>query len=383
MSLKLLKFDVIHPIEYLHQKKKEWGDLDQLSHHQYLERLMKLRSNYSDFYTFHLNGLGWEAEEFVMMDGTFYNKVAQKLYGSKFYPKKIKSKLKDKWKPERKRWEKQVILDYVNEFKPDVIFLRSHPLDSEWWHLNFRHKALIVGRLSARLPFQWHPNHFDLLYTDQTDFQTFFELHGVPTILNKQGYDQRINSELINRPKKFDISFVGGMGMQNFRKRTQFFNDIAQNIEDFQWWGYWFTDGGDGSRLGDFPALEKSFHGVTSGLEMFQTFKDTKINLNDYVDTARGMGFNQRMFEVMGTGSFLLTREAHNFKSTFPNDIFITYQNDKDCLDKIDYFLKNEKEREEIAENAAKFIAKNYGYKEIAADFDRDLRTALEKRNAG
>lgn len=382
MKKRLLKFDVIHPFEYLQEKQLEWSDTNKLSRKEYLNRLIKLRSNYSDFYTYHLNNLGWDAEEFFMTDPLYYEKVAKEVFGRNYLLEKLKWKVVNRLQPATggHKWHKKIIEAYIDKFKPDVIFVRSNPLGSDFWK-NFRKDALIVGRLSARLPFNWHPNHFDLIYTDQQDFKKFFELHDVKTILNKQGFDSRINDELINREKRFEVTFVGGLGTENFLKRTNFFNYMASQLEDFKWWGYWWKYGGDGRKLKDFPPLESTFQGITSGLEMFQKFKDSKINLNDYVDTANGIGFNQRMFEVMGTGSFLLTRDAPNFANTFPEDIFITYNTNEDCLDKIKYFLKHEKERDEIADSARKFIAENYSYQDIAEEFSKDLKKMMIKSN--
>ncbi len=127
--------------------------------------------------------------------------------------------------------------------------------------------------------------------------------------------------------------------------------------------------------------MDTSYQGYTSGLEMYQTFVDSKISLNDYVDTANGIGFNQRMFEVMGVGGFLLTRWAPNFEKTFPAGIFVTYTDEKDCLEKIAHYLENDQEREEIAAAAKKFIAQSYDYKRIAKSFSQDLNKRLPKKN--
>ena len=378
MKYRLLKFDVIHPKEYLQEKKSEWKDLESLTLDEYRKRLISLRSNYSDFYTYYLNQAGWEAEEFFLLDKDFLRKAAKTIYGRDYKKEMLKTGIKNKIRPESHRWRNRVVGDYIRQFKPDVIFARSQPLPSNFWQ-TFRESSLIVGRLSARLPSQWHPNHFDLLYTDHPVFKQLFEMHDVKTILNKQGFDQRINEDLKKREKQFDLTFVGGMGTENFLKRTEFFNRIAMKREDFRWWGYWWRYGSDGRKFSDFPALESSFQGYTSGLDMYQVFSDTKINLNDYVDTAQGIGYNQRMFEVMGTGAFLLTREATNLKKDFPENIFVTFTDLEDCLDKIRYFLKNEREREEIAENAKKYIREHFNFQKISEQFGRDLIEILEK----
>ncbi|MGB5982124.1 MAG: glycosyltransferase [Nonlabens sp.] len=381
---KLLKFDIMHPSEFLLKKQKEWADLDELSLKEYRERLISLRSNYSDYYTHHLNETGeWEAEEFFLHDDVFLQKVAKELYPPKSQKQKITKKIKDyvlKKPPlDKKAQDHKIIHDYIKRFKPDVIFARSQPLPSKFWK-KFRKKALIVARLSARMPHNWHPEDFDIIYTDQPDFKTFFDLHGVKTIINDQGFDQRVYNEIQKREKKHNLTFIGGLGTQNFKKRTEFINEIAKKV-DFKWWGYWWNFGSDGRTFEDFEALKKTFQGPTSGLEMYQHCSDSRICLNDYVDTSNGIGFNQRMFEIMGVGGFMLTREAPNFEKDFPKGIFATYKNIDDCLDKIQYYLKADKEREEIAAAGHKFISENYDYSRIALEFATDLKKMMAEKD--
>ncbi|MGB5944424.1 MAG: glycosyltransferase [Leeuwenhoekiella sp.] len=375
---KLIKFDIIHPTEYLEIKKKEWTDLNTISLEEYRERLIKLRSNYSDFYTHHLNTTGnWEAEEFFLLDDDFLDKVAQELFGNKVALLKWRyGRAGIKRRFGKAKWQSFVVDKYIQSKSPDVIFARSQPIPSNFWQ-KYRKDTLLVARLSARLPYNWHPNHWDIIYTDQPDFQKFFQLHDVETIINDQGFDKRIVSELKDNPINDEVVFVGGLGTQNFRQRTEFINSVAQNLEDFKWWGYWWKYGGDGRTMADFRALKKTFQGSTSGLEMFQIYRDSAVVINDYVDTANGIGFNQRMFEVMGCGGFLLTREAPNFERQFPNDIFATYRDEQNLYEKIDYYLENPEERAAIAQRGQDFIIEKYDYTGIVAQFEKDLVKAL------
>ena len=379
MKLKLIKFDIIHPTEYLDQKKAEWTDLATLSQAAYRDRLIRLRSNYSDFYTYHLNQTGdWEAEEFFLMDDTFLQKTARELFGSSRSARKQLNRAKNMLRVNNQPWRDYVIRAYLEQQQPDVIFVRSQPLPSAFWK-PYRPTTLLVSRLSARLPYAWHPNHWDIVYTDQPDFKKFFELHGVKTIINDQGFDARIAAELVEREKQHEVIFVGGLGTQNFWQRTSFMDAMAPQLP-FKWWGYWWQYGGDGRQMADFPALHQTYQGFTSGLEMFQLYKDSKIVLNDYVDTANGIGFNQRMFEVMGCGAFMLTRQAPNFKGLFPNGIFATYTDQKDLLDKVAYYLKHDQEREEIARCAQKFVTQRYDYQDITQRFGQDLKEGLAQK---
>lgn len=45
-----------------------------------------------------------------------------------------------------------------------------------------------------------------------------------------------------------------------------------------------------------------------------------------------------------------------------PEEDFVYYENNKDLMDKIDYYLKHEDERKEIATNGLKKIEANHTY---------------------
>jgi len=380
-KLRLLKFDIIHPTEYLERKKLEWKDLEKISLEEYRDRLIKLRSNYSDFYTYHLNETGkWQAEEFFLLDDDYLEKVAKKLFGKNYNWEKFKNGTgRLGLRLVKSKWENYIIDQYIKRFSPDVIFVRSQPIPSRFWQ-KYRNDTLLVSRLSARLPKNWHPNDWDLIYTDQPDFKTFFELHGVKTIINNQGFDKRVVNELNDNQLNNEIVFVGGLGTENFLLRTTFINDIASKLSNFKWWGYWWEYGGDGRQLEDFPTLKKSFQGVTSGLEMLQIYKDSFAVINDYVDTANGIGFNQRMFEVMGAGGFLITREAPNLKRDFPENTLVTYKDEEELLNKINYYKNHLDERQAIIHNAQQFILEKYEYQEIVMNFEKDLEDLLNHK---
>lgn len=377
MKRSLVKFDIVHPADYLKRKQAEWSDLDELSLAEYRDRLNALRSNYSDYYTHHLNATGeWDAEEYYLLDPVFTRKVARE-----YLTPLGRLRARALQRPYRYVWhtgighEMAVAEAYLRERRPDVIFARSQPVPSRWWQ-RFRDDSLLVARLSARLPHQWHPEHFDLVYTDQPDFAKFFRLHGVDTIVNDQGFDARIQGELIDRPPRYDVTFVGGLGSENFSERTSFFESIADDV-DLLWWGYWWYTG---RPMTDYPALEGRFRGATSGLDMYQRFRDSRINLNDYVDTADGIGFNQRLFECLGSGGFLLTRRARNLGDVFPEGLFDTFDSRGECLEKVSHYLARPDERAKMARAGADFIRDGYDYSRIAKSFGRDLAERLERK---
>ena len=85
-------------------------------------------------------------------------------------------------------------------------------------------------------------------------------------------------------------------------------------------------------------------------------FKNSKINLNISLRSIIN-GVPYRCFEIMGAGGFLLSNYQQDFLNHFtPDEDFVYFDSEADLLDKIDYYLKNENERAEIAQNGFKKI---------------------------
>lgn len=66
------------------------------------------------------------------------------------------------------------------------------------------------------------------------------------------------------------------------------------------------------------------------------------------------------MFEIPATGAFLLTEELDNyFRVGIELDRFTTKE---EMLEKVKYYLQNDKQREVIAENGKKKVLENYTF---------------------
>lgn len=116
--------------------------------------------------------------------------------------------------------------------------------------------------------------------------------------------------------------------------------------------------------------------GFTGGIEMFQIYADSKIVINDYGDDAGNVAVNMRIFEVMGIGTLLLTRNSHSLAKW--HDLLETYNNSEDCLKKIIFLLKNTNVREQIAKNGQSFVLENYDYKKLMKELGDQLLEAYK-----
>lgn len=94
--------------------------------------------------------------------------------------------------------------------------------------------------------------------------------------------------------------------------------------------------------------------------EMPKVFKLSKINLNMTLKTIK-TGIPLRAFDIMGSGGFLLTNFQQELLDYFePNKDFVFYEDINDLIDKIDYYLFNEEERCEIANNGYQKVKSNH-----------------------
>ena len=97
--------------------------------------------------------------------------------------------------------------------------------------------------------------------------------------------------------------------------------------------------------------------------ELVKQYRKSKIILN----FIRGeIGFYLRVFQVLGTGSFLLSEYSSDLKRIFDKTKHLDwFRNQEELLELIHYYLDNEQKREEIAKNGRKFIEDNYTWEDV------------------
>lgn len=105
-------------------------------------------------------------------------------------------------------------------------------------------------------------------------------------------------------------------------------------------------------------------HGpVNNVTEMPVVFHNSKINLNISLRSILS-GIPQRAFDIMGSGGFLLSNYQRDFDEFFTiGEDFEYYENESDLLNKIDYYLANDSEREAIAKNGHDKIVARHTYR--------------------
>lgn len=162
-------------------------------------------------------------------------------------------------------------------------------------------------------------------------------------------FDERYN---------YDVVFVGGVG-KGHSNRIEFLEAIAQNYENFAFFGYGIEN------VPKHYKLIKKYKGWISHDEMRKLFSSSKIALNltlDGYDRVK-RGFNARLFEIAACGGAMqlcVYDEKINEFFTIGEDLDV-FINPKECIEKIGIYLKDDTKRQLLSKNSlAK--SKNFTY---------------------
>ena len=95
------------------------------------------------------------------------------------------------------------------------------------------------------------------------------------------------------------------------------------------------------------------------GEDMVRAINCYKIHFNRNIAD----DLNYRTFETLGCKTFILTNETPGLSDLFDvGKNIVTYSNEWDLLDKINYYLKNSNERNTITESGYKHVLENHTY---------------------
>jgi glycosyltransferase involved in cell wall biosynthesis len=94
--------------------------------------------------------------------------------------------------------------------------------------------------------------------------------------------------------------------------------------------------------------------------DMMRVYNQSRIAVNIPVPG----GFNMRVFEALASGALLVTKAVANGQDDLFKDgvHLVTYRNQRDLIDKIDYYLRHDREREEIAAAGRREVSEKHTY---------------------
>lgn len=106
----------------------------------------------------------------------------------------------------------------------------------------------------------------------------------------------------------------------------------------------------------------KVIPGVGFGGQAGNIYRNSKINLNISLHCIES-GANQRIFDIMAAGGFVLSNYQQELEELFvPGEEIVLFHNGEELLELVEYYLAHDEEREEIARRGQKKVRECYSY---------------------
>jgi len=180
-----------------------------------------------------------------------------------------------------------------------------------------------------------------------------------------------------------DLGFVGGVNQEQSTIRLNFLRQLIQD-------GYAIKIAGGTEWLwGGIAGVDPDFtldkfigDGALVGPDLAKFFARVKISLNFVNDLLPQyeLGLSNRAFKCIGAGGFFLTQEVKSLENMLiPGEHCATYipTSYEDLVDKIEYFLKNEDERERIAKQGQQHVLKHYNINKVTKLFLDEIQKRI------
>ena len=152
----------------------------------------------------------------------------------------------------------------------------------------------------------------------------------------------------MNLEKVYDVTFIGSPKEDRY-KIIKFLKDSGINIKIF------------GTGWSKYADLNEIYGGVLDYESLVKVINQSKININFTKNRLGIPHFKSRLFEIASCKSFMISEYYSGYMRMLKKDIeLVMFKDEYDLLDKIKYYLKNENEREKIAELAYKKVIKYY-----------------------
>ena len=322
-------------------------DLACLPYGEQRQALMAEGFGTADFYSRNLNLLGHEATEVVANCEPLQRQWAREnglvLDESPQWSLALRRKIVP-WprrKP-REDWFYGILAAQIKQYQPDVLYIQDmNYLSARVVHEMKPFARLIAGQIACPILPGRDFREYDLILSSFPHFVEQFRQAGRQSEYLKIGFEPKVLEQLAGGERN-GAAFVGGLSAAH-SQRVRFLETIA-SVQPLDFWGYGIE------HLPAQSPLRTHFHGDAWGLAMYQALRNAKISLNLHINAAQNNANNMRLYESTGVGALLLTDAKDNLETLFePGKEVVAYHSAEDCLEKLNYYLSHEEERQAIA----------------------------------
>jgi ribosomal protein S18 acetylase RimI-like enzyme len=317
-------------------------------------------------------------------------------------------------------WSRDILLAQARTFRPEVMWLNTHDHDLA---RRLRHQVpglrLIFQAVGGALDLSYPFGDLDFVISCAPELVAALHKRGVPAHHIHHAFDERILRRLPpGGPPVHDLVFAGQLvaGERFHEGRQALLSRLAVEcpIEIFT---LAFDPGARGRLCPEWlwrslarsvqlavarglpesvvrripkvrslldlrlnPAIESQLRPAVYGLGMYGTFRRARISVNVHADASPSHASNQRLYEVTGVGSCLLTDWRDNLPDLFePDREVVAYRTAGECVEKVRWLLAHEPERETIARAGQQRCLAQHTHRHRAPLVDAVIREALAR----
>jgi len=195
---------------------------------------------------------------------------------------------------------------------------------------------------------------FDQVFTTMKDSVAVLKKEGCR---NVSWLPYAFDTTIRNEPeceRIHDVAFVGRLDLPNTKDERR---DILSSLDRKY-------------RLNDYRK-------PVFGDDLMRTYNQARIVVNIPLRVAGG--FNMRFFEAMASGALLITKDLGYSRTDLfqPGSHFVTYRDRADLMDKVEYYLRNDRERTGIAQSGMKEVLSKHTYEHRAGEVLHVMESGL------
>lgn len=364
--------------------KNKNKNLEKMEYEQILNKFFSENYAESNNYSKYLSKFGYNCTEIVSNDDFFQKKWLEK-YGNN----------KD---------QKKILLCQIDYYKPEILFfgnpdILNDKLYSELKNRNFI-KCIVCficspvdNNLLKKIL------KFDGVITCTEGYKRFFletgKIKHVMSAPHSFDFEEKNN---FNYEKSIDVTFLGSLfiGQKLHNDRINLLYYLNKKIKTLRLYlnfpDYLFL------KVLKFLLLNffKNFYSSVTliykflylyfcslpakyGNDMYAILRKSKITINMHIGDTKYAG-NMRLFEATGSRCLLITDNKKGIENLFNiNDEIVVYENFDDLLNKINFYLDNNTQREMITMKGYNKTFTNYNYKIKAKNIDNFFSKIIKK----
>lgn len=203
---------------------------------------------------------------------------------------------------------------------------------------------------------------------EKSDIEYIEEIFGVPSKYLPLGVDDKIYNNIgITPDKEYDVFFVGAGEEKRYVMLEAVAKYCIEHNRKMLVYGRMWTHRPARHRIKQeikFKIKYPNLHKVTVNQylapeQVAKFYRKSKINLN--MLRSEHNGVNPRIFEILATQSFEITEYNEPTAEVFKeNDCLKMYHSKNDLVELVDYYLKNDDEREQLAKAGHDLASRKY-----------------------